>query len=495
MNKIVHRNEVRVSRDYRTGSEAIERLELLEKKHDLFKHTIDGYSAWKLLRFKAMIEIQNLPFDVKPDYVTWDWLKERLMQTLPDFLRFLFPRRARVVAKTSSAALREGEDGLYKDVYFDDFTEIMKDIYKIETLNSSAYRERRKYLIYPIDSTTSFIDLFSLFCASLGFPKKFEPVINQIGREIREEPLLNSLSDKRIARTLRRFYWAKRLYASLLKRIGVTYVMTANQNEYAIWAAARQVGAITLELQHGLFPRYDPDALTAHSIKYRESLIVPDRILLYGQYWKDELDRNQVYSGELIVVGRHQIDKYRKKRRILLQNRIKAPLCRILLTTQGIDRKNLIEFIAGFLKIAQGKLDYQLHIKLHPGFETDKQEYVSVLGSFPAVHILLGSEDPSTLELQANADFHLSISSASHYDALGIGVPTVILPLATYEEVLHLVDAGHAKLADTPEELLNIILKDRGLQVPAHVSDYYYAPKALVNFQHLLRSITGEQQN
>lgn len=480
-------------RVYRTGPEALEVLERLEKKHDLFAHSFDGYSAWRLLRFKAATEIQSLPMDVKPDSLTWNWLKERLLLFLPDLVKFIFPRRSRYVFKTFSSALRELRDNRFVDIYFDAIIGEVKDGFKIETLNSSTFHRRRERALFPVAMTTSFVDLLSIGLSYLGIPKKYNMLMRQIENEICEESALHDLSQNRIGRALRRFYWSKRLYLSLLRRIRPSFVMTADQNEYAIWAAANDLGIPTLEFQHGLLPRHDPDgALPAVAEDHRKGMIVADRILLYGEYWLNELKQSPFYKDELVVVGSPLIDAYRKKRIEFAEKNKDRSSVTILLTTQGIDRARLIEFIRGFLVSAQGRLRYQLFIKLHPGFESDKQAYEIPLGTFPNVNILLGAEDPSTYELQCVADFHVSISSASHYDALGIGVPTIILPLASCEEVLHLADSGHAKLARTSEELLDIILNDRGVNVPPEVSSYYYAPNALQNIKRVLESLVRE---
>lgn len=478
--------------EYRSGAETLSILQQLESKFDLFRHRFDGYSAWRLLRFKAATEIQSLPMDIKPDYVTWDWLKERLLSFIPDAIQFFFPRRSRYVFKTFSSALRESHEGRFKDIYFDDLLVRLGDGYKIETLNNSGYRARRRQALYPPAITTSFVDLLSIFLSNLGFPRKYQPVIDHIALEISGEPALRLLSAKRIGRALRRFYWSKRLYVSLLKRIQPAYVMTADQNEYAIWAAARELGVPTLEFQHGLFPRHDPDgSLPASSMDNRASMVVSDRILLYGDFWLNEWKGAKFYRDELRVVGSPVIDRYRQKRRVFRRVKdLNAP-CAILLTTQALDRERLIGFMVEFLALAQNRLAYQLFVKLHPGFESDKSIYAP-LALFPNVHILLGAEEPSTFELQCMADFHVSISSASHYDSLGIGVPTIILPLATSEEVMHLVKADHAKLASTPQVLLDIVANSRDSVVPLDVSSFYYASNALENIQNVIQEFAGE---
>jgi hypothetical protein len=66
---------------------------------------------------------------------------------------------------------------------------------------------------------------------------------------------------------------------------------------------------------------------------------------------------------------------------------------------------------------------------------------------------------------------------------LGLGVPTIILPFATYETVLSLHEMGHAFLASTPTELLDILFKWKGRGVPNEVGELYFKKGALENMK------------
>jgi hypothetical protein len=90
---------------------------------------------------------------------------------------------------------------------------------------------------------------------------------------------------------------------------------------------------------------------------------------------------------------------------------------------------------------------------------------------------------------------HTSISSASHYDAIALAVPTIILPFSTYETVLPLHRAGHAELARTPEDLRDLAIKWRGLRLGSDVSDYYCRPGALDNLMRELDLPAGRKRD
>jgi hypothetical protein len=103
--------------------------------------------------------------------------------------------------------------------------------------------------------------------------------------------------------------------------------------------------------------------------------------------------------------------------------------------------------------------------------------------------VISGSEEPSTFELLLSADVHVSISSSCHYDALGLGVPTVILPLANSEWILPLHrKSGHAHLAPTPQALLDTVLQLKKSSVPETVGAYYFRPGAVENMKAALEA-------
>jgi hypothetical protein len=123
-----------------------------------------------------------------------------------------------------------------------------------------------------------------------------------------------------------------------------------------------------------------------------------------------------------------------------------------------------------------------MFVKLHPIHDADPTPYLDAFAEFRAyVEVLAGHEGPSTFELLQSASLHFSIASASHYDAVGLGVPTVVLPFRTHEIVLPMVQAGHASVARTPEELARLVRTWQNLSIPHDVSEYYFRSGAQAN--------------
>jgi hypothetical protein len=474
---------------YQTERATAERLRQLEDKYDLFRYRIDGWSAWRLLRFPVALALMNLPLGASARPKTWQRVG-RLVTVArfapQDIPALCFPRRARYVVKTFTSGLSERQGENFKDIYFDDLLTDIGNCFKIEVLNSPVFISRRKAAFIPSDITTCTFELLATTLARSGGPDNITNIAHHFSDCLQQELGLESFGTSHVTRALRHFYWSKRLYARLLKRIRPTYVLVADTDEFAISAAAKEQKIKVIEFQHGVFNRHHPSALPSSAVPYKSHMLVPDRMFLYGQYWKQELEASGFYDQELCPVGSIRMDRYRERR---ATHRTTQPrgACTLVLTSQGLDTRRLVSFVADFLILAEKQhVDFVLYIKLHPIYETSKALYETPQIASERVHVLLATEAPSTFELLAQADLHLTIASACHYDALGLGVPTVILPLTGHEIALHLVEAGHAHLAHTPQDLLDIVSRWREYTVPTEVSEWYFKPGALENIKREL---------
>jgi hypothetical protein len=470
---------------YRTEEEASARLRELEAKYDLFKYTVDGYSAWRLLRSTVGGSLQALPFHQQwPS--KWVRFVKLLLPGILGLPAFFFPKRARYVVKTFSSALREKENGCWKDVYFDDLLKDLGNCSKIGVRDNPLFNNRYKTALIPIAMTDSTISLFSAIFSKVFRSAEISQVAKKIAKDLHDEPDLHFLHSRLIAERLHYFYWAKKMYKCLLIHICPEFVFVTNTSEYAMCAAAKELGIKTVEFQHGIFSSNHPDALPDSALPYKPTLIVPNKIFLKGDFWKLELKTNGFYDNALCVVGSNRIDNYRIRRKVYKKINRDDAICRMVVTTQGFAVNLLINFISEFIDLAENKLNYQLDIKLHPIYDRDRLIYDKAFASDARVKVISGTDEPSTFDLLTRADLHLSISSACHYDALGLGVPNVVLALPNHELVLNLVEAGHAKLAHNPKDLFDIAMKWVDLSVSYDTSSYYFKPDALVNIKREL---------
>ena len=468
-----------------TEQEAAERIRQFEQEHELFKLKIDGVSAWRLLRFWVSMQLIIHPEDAKPQSDN----KKRLLRGLQELPGYFFPKRARFLMDTSSSLRIEKEGDLYKDVFFDDLILDLGDSFKLERVNSEAFHALNNQALVKCDLTATPLELLT------GFLNRFtrrRTEIETAARQLRDSiqhGLGLAVTEEKISRELHYFYWSRRVYRRLLEKIQPQAVLISNTNEFAMLAAARDLGIRSFELQHGIFSRNHPDALSAEAKPYKDTLLIPDHILLFGEYWQQELAANGFYDDELLPVGSARMDKYRQQR-VTTRRTADGPL-KMVFTTQGLVVSEVAAYLREFFARAdEAGIDFDLTIKLHPVYDPSPEPYRQVLGKDDRVRIVLGTEMPSTFTLLSQADLHLSIASACHYDALGLGVPTVVLPLNGYTVVKKLIELGHAPAARSPQELVDLLAHLKNHPVPLAVQEMYFKSGALENIQ---RAITQEE--
>lgn len=459
-----------------------------EIEHDLFRHEIDGWCAWHLLRFPVAMELMNLPLSSPARQMRLTGA-ERIAFAVKDGWSWLRPAKATYLIKTFDSALGELRDDGFHDVYFDQLLHTIEGGFKLQALNFRQFLPRVKEAAYPHNMTTTALDIAVGILSRLRVGHEFERVGNELSRAL-QTLNLHMFTSAFVSRMLRHFYWSKYWYKIILKRLRPRFVVVADTGEFGIIAAAKELSIQTFELQHGIVTHNHPHVLRGSARPYRAKLPIANQILLYGDYWKHELDKSGFYEDELVPVGNIRIDRYRDMR-VKYQKKRRDHSCRILLTTQGLDTERLVCFIEEFLSLARHRdVSVALSIKLHPLYDSSSEIYRQRLDQHSNVDIFLGSEGPATFELLTQVDLHLSIASACHYDALGVGVPTVILPLEGFEMVEALYKDGNAFMARTPEQLFDIIER---LHSPSDTavsidSSYFAKSQAIENINDILQA-------
>jgi len=452
--------------------EAYDRLCDVEERFDLLRHTVNGWSAWPVLRFEVSLLLAGVSFEQR-HLVSRN---ERIRRALADLPALLHVRRARHVVKTHSSGLIDRSGDRYRDIWFDDVVLAAGSTFKIEMMNNPSFAGRRA--LVPRDMTSALLYLAAGLLRRAQVPTGMADAAGEFRRVLTGPLGLSNVDADWVKHRLLRFCGLKTVYGWLLGRVRPSYVLVADAGDHALIAAAKEHGAVALELQHGISDRSNASyAWPASARRYRRVMPIPDRLLLFGEHWKHELDQSGFWGDDLRVVGSSRLDRYRGEARTRDDSR-----CQIVFTTQGLEISRTTAFFREFLERAAPTVPVHLTIKLHPVYDAEKKPYLDACGEYTdRVSVLASDEGPSTFELLQQAHLHVSIASASHYDALGLGVPTVILPFQTHEIVLPLLHAGHAYLARTPDELIDVARNWRSLSVPAGVSEYYFAPGGRAN--------------
>jgi len=351
---------------------------------------------------------------------------------------------------------------------------------KIELRRGVEATIRRKDMLVKRKISSDFIDFFSSYVASHTRRQDAEFAARQISRCLQLAGM-SQPTVQQIQWFLQYFYWRKKMFRWVLARFSPRYLLLINAyNDHAVVAAAKELGIQVVELQHGALNRYSPGyAWSTYALPYKSHMPIPDRLFLYGDYWKQELEELGFWGDALESVGSPYMDQFRG------QHNYQVEQVTLVVTTQNVDTDQLIEFLDTFVQLANGTMDFRLIIKLHPQ-EPDKIPYAQRLERYKNVTILSNTEPPPTFELLALADFHLSISSTCHYEALALGTPTVILPFSGHEIAQHLRTISGGYFVGTPQALLELVQNKRGLSVPFEISDFFFKNGASLNIKREL---------
>lgn len=451
----------------------------VEERHDLLSHTVEGWCIWPILR-KAVADA--LTGDFANAARKTHRLRPMWGQALRDLARLSVLPHARLVAKTYvSGLLDESDDGRFRDLWFDDVLEAHGNALKIETINNRQFSARREKSMFPSATTTTLLDLTCrLLGRALGTSPDVAKTAGELYAVIRAE-FGELVSSAAIVAVLNNFVWQRRFYSLILWRVRPRAILIIDFGEYALVAAAKARGIPVLALQHGIADRIHATyAWTDYALAWRAQLPLADRFLLHGQYWFEELSASPLWRHALDVVGSPRIDRYRAVPR----SSGSGPY-RVLFTADGIDATETVRVVRDFLNHAAA-IDVSVIIKLHPVYTALDGEIRAAFSDENRVAVRGATEGDSTFRLLRTVDLHVSIASASHYDALGLGTPTAILGVGNYQPVEHLCLRGHASLIRTGSELLQVLLTARLSRLPEAVSDFYFRPGAVDNILAVL---------
>jgi hypothetical protein len=467
----------RVPSDYVGRAELHARFLDVEARRRLLEYSVDGWSVWPLLR-KAVFD------RLSPNRRTGNQrtrARPLWSQVLRDTIGLFHLRNTGVLVKTyTSGLLDEADGGRLRDIWFDDLVLGRSDAMKIEEINNRSLLPVRSRALNPSAFTTTLFDLLSRGVAPrLNWSPEIDKTSGELSEVIAAE-LGVTFPSTAVRSVLAHFALQRRLYSMLLRRVKPHTVIVVDFGEYGLVAAARALGIRVFEMQHGIADRYHP-AYTwgPHATPYRDRMPIADRMLLFGEFWKQELSHSDFWSGCLDVVGSSRCDRYRA----IPRTSGTGPY-RVLVTADGVESTETIRLLKEFLSAAEG-VELEVIIKLHPILRESDEPIRRAFSGEARVSTRAATEGDSTFRLLRAVDLHVSISSASHYDALGLGTPTAILKAANYGVVAHLVELGHASLVTEGGQLVER-LKARSSPVPREVSEFYFRSGAVNNISRVI---------
>lgn len=400
----------------------------------------------------------------------------------PIYLKAIFVgRKCDILIKTCRSALKIKHGEKYIDSYFDAILNDGYRYFKLEEINTTKFKIQARRIKYPSNLDPVFFNfwgrIFSRFAPSdiaIICKKLADIICRDTNIVVNQEDLIRQAVS---------IYWQSVLYEVLLKRIRPKIVLLSDTGDYALRIASIKCNIPVIELQHGIFNNSHPDAVPDWTCESNNTLLLPDILACRGDFWIRELNNTRLGASNAIAVGFAPIDLARKSR--IQKNRSNRTKI-ITLTTQGLDRENLLKWIIDFIECAPTEITWHLYIKLHPYYDSDPEKY-SELAIRRNITVVAGDSDPETFDLINSSDLHLSISSACHFDAAALGVPTGIIPLSGHSTILHLVDDISINLVKHPRDAWRLIEKKDEIVIN---STYYCARDFKSNMTKIIQTRT-----
>jgi hypothetical protein len=455
----------------------------MERKYGLFALRVDGWSPWRVMRNFVFRKLENVPLS-QPARPTAVRSLEALVATFRLLWLLLKGEDRDLLVKTCRSGLRVKRGDQFRDVYFDGLLERDFSYLKIEEINSPAFDRQAASAASPAELDPV---VFTFWGRVLGklLPVKAGALCQSIAGALQRELGLEVASGV-LRMRISTVYWQARLYQLMLSRIKPKAILVSDTGEYGLRIAASREKIPFVELQHGIFDAKHPDAIPIWVNGSAADLILPDILASRGRYWIECLAETRQGRDHAVPVGNEFIDEARLRRR----TRTTAKTLHLVLTTQGLDSKRLVRWIEAMTEAAPAAIDWRLSIKLHPVYDQDNRDF-SDLQEDNRIRVIGGSDLPNVFDLLSDADLHLSIASACHFDAAALGVRSIIIPLAGHESLLHAVDGKQMFLAQDPDDVWRIVASPETSEVERAYR--FSEPNFIANMQKLVSRLAGSE--
>ncbi|MBR1199499.1 hypothetical protein JQ574_26220 [Bradyrhizobium sp. AUGA SZCCT0158] len=231
-----------------------------------------------------------------------------------------------------------------------------------------------------------------------------------------------------VSNQLARFRIQFGLIRLLLKRWKVRSIVVLDASaKIPEIAAAKSLGLPVTEVQHGMFSAKEPHySWSAVHRALPLKLPLPDRMVVFGPLWGDQLRRAGYWCGDEIIEAPSPIlDKYRHLATRQTSAAADSPL-RLVFPTQPYVQAAAIQFLNGILERQKnsGSDTFRLRIKIHPLERTQRSEYLVLADKYPE-SCSIAADDSEAFDEMLKADCVIGYTSLMLLEAIGLGIPVV----------------------------------------------------------------------
>lgn|GEM_PF-4337416 len=286
-----------------------------------------------------------------------------------------------------------------------------------------------------------------------------------------------------IERNVLKFRIQKFLATALFKKLEPKCILLHSyQGHLGTIGAAKSLAIPVIEFQHGVMNSFTRTYNWTDKIKVdRAKLLIPDKIFVWGQYWKDQLLSGGFWRQEdIFPSGYHRFDLMRDKYKKDEKKKLKDSLTYLYTTAEPI-KNEAINFFNDVLKLAEEKkVRINIWIKLHPSEGYSFEAYYELEKRYPDHCKVFKHADKDLYDLFNETDIHLSVWSATIFESIGLGINTAILNLPWHDYLQNLIDKSYVRFIKCPENL--IVISEMILDSAVYWNNWAQSTETLGNY-------------
>jgi hypothetical protein len=292
--------------------------------------------------------------------------------------------------------------------------------------------------------------------------------VNEVAAKLKDSNWYTTLEKNYITSALHVFLDTYRKYYRLVKNSSVKrlYFIAHYHNE-GIIAAMNDLNIEVIEIQHGLISKVDLYyCYNPRFSKHLERAFFPDKLILFGEYWKNILHDAAEWKQSQLIIGGEYMANAREKIVVAEKQNL------IVVAAQKGMEKEYLPLISALKSQLLNHPEWHAIIKLHP-----LEKHPHLYEQFISPQISIAEKGVDITELFSRAKIQLSIYSTTIYDAIGYELKNYCWLYdgmgRDYAEAM--VEQGAANGLEISEDPIELYLKNESVE-KEHSRMYFYAP-------------------
>ncbi|OPY16632.1 MAG: hypothetical protein A4E74_01737 [Syntrophus sp. PtaB.Bin075] len=465
------------------GPEIITKLLELEKENSLFDYTVKGIPVWLFIRSLLPEYINSGSFCVPHRMMSF----KKKLGILFVFLRASIAglMKIRKLRKARRWFIAGGADRSYfpgygnVNVFFDlllDHSAQENDvILELPTFTSSLHKENNyKPERIVCGDFLYFLEFFVRYHPSAEERNTLKRVAEIAGKMIEElngNPIegVAGLFYDHLLRNIKR-YNVFRLLFSICRPKKIVMLACYTSTPILLIHHAKQKGTQIVEFQHAhIYPQhigYRYDAIKPGDLA---SIPLPDKIVTFGQYYKDLLIRQSWRGDNIMIVGNPNtttcriLDKYHNNG---VLNDVTKPFKYVIVI---VSQYTIIETFIEFLRDTGNHDDCLFIIKTHPKGSGERMAYERSLNI--GRNIIFCPSGLHLWDLFQYASAAIGVYSTGILDALSFGIPAFCLRSSLTLYFADLIENGYMEYVQSIGEMKSKIVQSQKMKTVSLYKD------------------------